>query len=290
MRRRRAEPVSTDIRWDHEVDVLCIGAEGGVLAAGIVAASAGFDVYLGISEPTTAGADLPAWLGYRGGDKQTTEHLTGFDYAFAAGGRMQTCWPVRAVDDIAPPRPHDGETLEPFFGAPLEQWARRCAAAPSGVLYSRVGKRQMTEMPTSTRDEKVEAAVIGSVPLSPDLPALSLVTWLNEQACEAGLQPRTGMRLVKLIFAELGLVGAVLNTADGLQTVRARENLIIGVGDPLTERMQPLVSATEPTTVRVCLVSKTGSRFGELEILTAAGVDDRLVFTPVPTAELQQAG
>ena len=66
-------------------------AEGSVLAAGVVAASAGFDVYLGISEPTAGGRDLVASLSYRGADKQTTEHIHGFDYAFDSVGRGQAC-------------------------------------------------------------------------------------------------------------------------------------------------------------------------------------------------------
>ena len=45
----------TETQWDHEVDVVCIGAEGGVLAAGLVAANADLDAYLGISAP--AGRD-----------------------------------------------------------------------------------------------------------------------------------------------------------------------------------------------------------------------------------------
>ena len=276
-------------QWDHEVDVLCIGAEGSVLAAGVVAASAGFDVYLGISDPTAGGGDLVASLSCRGADKQTTEHISGFDYAFDSVRRGQALWPVRAVDDIAPPPPpRHRETLEPFLGASLEKWARRCAAAPNGVLYDRVGKRQMTEMRTSTRGEKVEAAVVGSVRLSPDLPALSLIDWLNEQATEAGLQRRTGVRLVKVIFEDNRLTGAVIDTPDGVQAVRARENFIIGVGDPMTECMPLLVSASEPVTVHVCLVSKAASRFGELEIVTPAGADDSLLFVPAPKTELAQ--
>ena len=92
-----AEAMFSKTQWDHEVDVLCIGAEGGVLAAGIVAAHAGFDVYLGISEPSAAG-DLAAALSYGGGDRPTTKHLAGFDYAFGQVDRAQTLWPVRAVD------------------------------------------------------------------------------------------------------------------------------------------------------------------------------------------------
>ncbi len=278
----------TATQWDHEVDVISIGAEASVLAAGVVAVTAGFDVYLGLSEPSAGGGDLAASLSYRGADRQTTEHLSGFDYAFDRVGRRQTLWPVRAVEDIAPPpRPHRG-ALKPFFGASLEKWARRCAAAPNGVLYDRVGKRQMTEMRTSTRGEKVEAAVVGSVRLSPDLPALSLIGWLNEQAIAAGLQPRTGVRLVKLIFAENRLAGAVIDTPEGMQTVGARTNFIIGIGDPLTEHTPPLVSGSEPVTVHVCLVSKAASRFGELEIITPAGADDSLLFVPAPKAEFAQ--
>ena len=64
----------SDIQWDHEVDVVCLGAEGGVLAAGLVATNEDLDVYLGITE-SAGGGDLAASLTYRGGDGQTTKHL-----------------------------------------------------------------------------------------------------------------------------------------------------------------------------------------------------------------------
>ena len=86
MRRREVEVMFTGTQWDHEVDVVCIGAEGGVLAAGLVAANADLDAYLGISAPRD-GTDLAASLSYRGGDGQTTKHLAGFDYAFGGVGR-----------------------------------------------------------------------------------------------------------------------------------------------------------------------------------------------------------
>jgi hypothetical protein len=273
--------------WDHEVDVLCIGAEGSVLAAGIVAARADLDVYLGITQRTVAG-DLGASVGYAGGDRLTTRHIVGFDYAFGQVDRAQALWPLRTVDDISPSRSHHPGSIEPFFGAQLEPWARRCASASDTVVYDRVGKRQMTAIHTSARGEKVEAAVIGSVPLSPELPALSVMTWLKDQATLADLRPHHGVRLVRLIFED-GLVGALIDTEDGQQAVRARENLIIGVGDPISERTQPLVSASQPVTAYVCLVSKAASRFGELEIITAVGDDNRLLFVDTPEAELQLA-
>jgi hypothetical protein len=278
----------TETQWDLEVDVVCIGAEGGVLAAGLVAANAGFDVYLGISE-SAGGGDLAASMSYRGGDGQTTKHLAGFDYAFDGAGRAQGSWPVRAVEDVPPPRSHRRAAVEPFFGAALEQWAYRCAAAPNGLVYNRVTKRQMTEMRSCTRGEKVEVAVIGSVELSPCLPALSLNEWLRSQADEVGLRPDGDVRLVKLVFEYGAVAGALIETQDGVLAVRARENLVIGTRDFRTERTHPLVTATGPVSASVCLVSKPASRFGELEIVTATGDDNRLLFVDATEAELQLA-
>ena len=276
----------TETRWDHEVDVVCIGAEGGVLAAGLVATNAGLDVFLGISECTAAGSDLAASLGYRGGDGLTTKHLGGFDYAFSGAGRTQGSWPVRAVEDAAPPRSHRRGAIEPFFGAELEQWAHRCAAAPNSLIYNRVTKRQMTEM--RSRGEKVEVAVVGSVQLSPGRAALSLHGWLRTQATEADLAPETDVRLVKLVFED-GVAGALIETQDGVLAVRAVENLIIGVSDSSMARTHPLVSATQLVTANIGLVTKAASRFGELEIVTAPGDDNSLLFADAPEAELQLA-
>lgn len=61
---------------------------------------------------------------------------------------------------------------------------------------------------------------------------------------------------------------------------------LIGVGDS-KERTHPLVSATAPVSVNVCLVSKPASRFGELEIVTATGDDNRLLFADTAEAELR---
>ncbi|GFG49353.1 hypothetical protein CQY20_07015 [Mycolicibacterium agri] len=278
----------TETQWDHEVDVLCVGAEDGVLATALVAANADRDAYLAVTQPV-AGNDVGSRLGYRGGDGQTTRHLAGFDYAFGFGGPAQALWPVRAAETIAPPAKTTRGAIEPFFGAALEQWAHRCAAAPSGLIYDRVGSRHMAPMRSTARAEKVEAAVVGTIELSPSLPALSLTGWLRSRGEEADLRPRTGVRLCKLIFEEDAPVGALLETDSGLRAVRARENLVIAFGGATADCAHPLVSATAPVTVRVCLVSKAASRFGELELITAAGDDNRLLFVDAPGVELAAA-
>src|ERR1700755_1310332 len=105
MRRWGVEVMFSETLWDHEVDGLCIGAEGSVLAAGIGAARAHLYVYLGITQRTVAGA-LGASVGYAGGDRLTTRHIVGFDYAFGQVDRAQALWPLRTVDDISPSRSH----------------------------------------------------------------------------------------------------------------------------------------------------------------------------------------
>jgi hypothetical protein len=111
---------------------------------------------------------------------------------------------------------------------------------------------------------------------------------VQTQAAEADLVPETDVRLVKLVFEDDGVAGVLIDTQDGVVAVRARENLIIGLG-ACQNTAHPLVGATEPLTVSVCLVSKAASRFGELEIVTAAGDDNRLLFVDAPGAELQLA-
>ncbi|OBK78233.1 hypothetical protein [Mycobacterium sp. 1274761.0] len=276
-----------ETQWDCEVDVVCIGAEAGVLAAALVADNADLDVYLGITEALADGADLAASVGYPGGDGQTTKHLAGFAYAFDGADRASGRCPVRAAEDA--PRPQRRGAIEPFFGAALEQWAHQCAAAPHSLVYNRVTHRQMVRMRCTNSSEKVEAAVVGAVTLSPDLPALSLDAWLRFQAAEAELPADTGVRLARLVFEDNGVAGALIETQDGVLAVRARENLIIAVGDPQIVRPYPLISATETVTARVSLVSKAASRFGEIEIVTAPGDDERLLFVDAPEPELQLA-
>ena len=231
MRQLEGEAMFTETQWDHEVDVVCLGAEGGVLAAGIVASNAGFDVFLGV-----------IGIGRR---RRRPGRIVGLQ------GRRRR----RRRGTSPASTTHSGEAAAhtasgPYAPSKTSRHRARAAAAPSnrssaqrsssghtdarrrrnGLVYNRVTKRQMTEM-RSTRGEKVEAAIVGSVELSPGLPALSMSTWLRATAAEADLLPETDVRLVKLVFEDDGVAGALIETQDGVLAVRARENLIIGVGD-----------------------------------------------------------
>ena len=111
----------------------------------------------------------------------------------------------------------------------------------------------------------------------------------NRDGKTVGLRPEADVRLVKLVFEDDGVAGALIETPDGVLAVRARENLIFGTRDFPTDRTHPLVSATAPVSANICLVSKAASRFGELEFVTTPGDDNRLLFVDTPEAELQLA-
>ena len=129
----------TETQWDLEVDVVCLGAEGGVLAAGIVASNAGFDVFLGIMESADGGGDLATPVGYRGGDRprrrSTSPDSTTHSGAAVA---LRRFWPVRAVEDFAPPRsgrnaePSNRSSAQRSSSGPVDVPRRRTACSTTG--------------------------------------------------------------------------------------------------------------------------------------------------------------
>lgn len=281
-------------QWDHEVDVLCIGAEGGALAAAIVARSAGLEPFVGVCNGASATAGLAAGLGAAGGDEPTSAFLDGFDYAFDQDSDRtfgdHHCpasneIPVRTVADISGARggPQDSGVVAPFFGALLEPWARRCAAATHGVLYNQVAKRQMTAV-RSGAGETIEAAVVGSVSLRPS-DSFSVTSWLRTQATQADVQSQSDVRLARLIFEDASIVGAQLLTAAGPLTVRAHQNVVIGLGNPLAGQVRPVAAGTDAVDIHVCLVSKAASRFGQLELVVGDDCAERVAFLPDPQCE-----
>jgi hypothetical protein len=250
------------MRWDDEVDVLCIGMGGGVVAAGIVAARAELDVYVGVSTAPPI-ATCP--------DQPTVAFFEEFTEEFDIG---ESCasdeLPVRVVDDLdpQPAGPRRRVHIEPFFGAELLPWARHCVASQSGVLYNRVTERQMVPL-RSGSGERVEAAIVGAVPAGRDVNRPLLSRWLADEAQAEGVKLHPLAGLSRLVFEEDLLVGAVVNTQRGPWAVRAHHDVIIGTG---ASEVDPLIPEPAPgeaiSPITVALVSKNASRFGRLELLT----------------------
>lgn len=250
--------------WDDEVDVLCLGMGGTAVAAGIVAARAGLEVYVGISYSPGD------WVGAGCTDEQTLALFHEYGDVFGVRSSRTPELPVRVVDDLDPPpvKPRRRGQIEPFFGSKLLDWARDCVASPYSLLYDRVTEREMTPM-RSRNGEQVEAAIVGTVDLDSDWSAPDLNRWLADEAAAEGVELHIATELSRLVFEEGLLVGAVLNTQSGPWAVRAHHDVIIETGAAGGDAVVTTATAqSESSTMTVALVSRNASRFGRLELLT----------------------
>jgi hypothetical protein len=210
---------------------------------------------------------------------------------FAATARPETTGsdlPLRLLADAVPVtlgcnrRRH---RIEPFVGARLGDWAADCVVAPHGVLYSHVTDRNMTTM-RSSGGEKFEAAVVGSLGPALSSDGWAVDDWLAAQARSRGISVHTNSWLERLVFDDGRVVGAVLMTPDGICAVSARRGVVVATGghrggDTVAERIPA------DTCVQVCVVSKTASRFGRVELLARPRAAGRPVVPPGQNRQLR---
>lgn len=261
--------------WDDVVDVVCVGSGGGLIAAGLTAARAGCDVYVatvpsaprrdgGCGRPW--GSDLSSRLGVDDVNDETVGHLNQAVEEFAPVVCADDDFdlPVRILEDRQPP----SGTVEPFRGAQLGTWARRCATSPNGVLFNRVTHRQMSEA-RAAGGVALEVAVIGSFGAGHASVSSGLTAWLYEQASSAGVEIDTVERLERLVFEDGHLVGVIVGTAEGRRAVRALHDVIIGTGELRSEDAPLNEPNGLPSDMRLCLVSQFASKFARLELVSS---------------------
>lgn len=272
------DAAATTLDWDDEVDVVCVGSGSGLLAAALVAARAGDEVYVGTVQSTPRigagcgqpwGAELSSRLGVDDTDDDTVDHFcrTVEEFGPVVDADADVLLPVRILRGRAPSARRRSDPVPAFRGADLGGWARRCAASPNGVLFNRVTRRHMTEARAAS-GVALEVAVIGAVggrqPATP--PGLS--NWLRELASSEGVGVEPVQRLSRLVFEEGDLVGVVVDTAAGPWAVRAHRDVIVGIGDPGLDDSGLIDGHGVPSDMRLCLVSQFASRFARLELVT----------------------
>lgn len=245
--------------WDEEVDVLCVGGVIGALASAVVAADADVDVLV-----ATTTAQDGSWPACGVADPETAEY-----FAELAGDSTTVAAPadtgvtVRAVQ--APPEGRV-RTVAPFYGARLATWTADCLASPYGLMHTRV-----TDWGTDTMrtlgEGPVQVKVIGEMAADESgTDAPSLVGWLFDAAHARGIHLGTEAALQRLVFEDGVVAGAVLDTADGEYAVRARHGVTLAPAVAVSAAP----AAHGGQEMRVALVSKAGSRFARVELLTSA--------------------
>jgi len=277
--------------WDEEVDVVCTGSGMAGLAHALAVVDMGGEVFVagsrGDSEPAGSPVavrsriDRLHWLEVDVPDPETNEYFAALSSDLGpltrSAGNVDV--PIRVVDHAEPIDPRGA--VAPFVGARLRDWAARCLVSPYGYLYTRVSDWQSTTLRTID-GESLEVAEIGSITPDPADIGGSVLDWLTAQARDRRIVVHQATSLQRIVFEDGDVVGAEFATPDGPLAVRVRHGVTVASGAPqvTTVAGQPLPA--DDTTLRVCLVGQTASRFGRVELLTSEPLAMRAASTCRP--------
>jgi hypothetical protein len=172
--------------------------------------------------------------------------------------------PARAVRPLTESETHT-RTIETFFGAGLLDWARECLDSATGALYSTV-RGWSAETLRDTAGKTLRLASLGTVDWRAGDGLGELFDWLAAAAAERDIAVSSASTLQSLLFEDRRIIGAELNTPDGLYFVRARHGVVIS--PDFTEVGTPAEAAALPDgTLEVCIVGHPASRFARVELV-----------------------
>jgi hypothetical protein len=270
------------VEWDEEVDVVSTGAAIAGLAHAVAVVDMGGEVFVGDSSDDTVSAGSVAvrprvdrlhWLQVGASDRQTNHYLAAVsaDLGPLTRSARDVHVPVRVVEHAGPVDAR--AAVPPFIGARLRDWAARCLVSPYGYLYTRVSDWRSSALRT-VDGESLEIAEIGSITVDPVNVSGSVMEWLTTQTQDRGITVHRDTRLQRIVFEEGDVVGAVFRTPDGPWAVRARHGVTIAAGGPYAAvaAEQPLPG--DSADLRLCLVGRSASRFGRVELLTSGPLAD----------------
>jgi hypothetical protein len=261
--------------WDTEVDVAVIGAGIGGLANAIATVDAGGEVLVADAAPARRGDAAPIALRQRVGARlgwllhDTLDLETNEYFAAVSEGVLD---PTQFLGDGSVPRriarnlsqDEAFGPVETFRGSRLTAWASRCIASPYGLLYTSMRDWRTTTM-RSDDDEFLEVLSVGAMEWADGFGESALRQWVTAQSRERDIEVETSSTLERIVFEEGIIVGVVLTTPDGPYAVRTR------AGVTLAPRDQDAGSYDDTLTpgdrLQVCLVGRTASRFGRVELM-----------------------
>jgi hypothetical protein len=261
--------------WDTEVDIVVIGAGIGGLATAIATVDTGGEVLVvdAAQAPFTDAAPvalrqrvvtkrgllLPDTL-----DAETNEYLAAVVEGVPVDDSMDASVPRRSARNLSREEA-DRRFVEPFVGSRLNGWAAKCISSPYGLLYTSMRDWRTTTM-RSVDGESIEVMSIGTVDWAEGSGESVLRTWVTEQARQRDIDVQTGSALQRIVFEDGVIVGVVLSTPDGPLAVRTRAGVTLS---PVDHEPTPddRAEASSVDRLQVCLVGRTASRFGRVELL-----------------------
>ncbi|MDT5128946.1 MAG: hypothetical protein QOH54_4590 [Mycobacterium sp.] len=280
--------------WDTEVDLVCIGAGIGGLASAISTVDAGEDVIVADATPDLGrvassvaihgcvGA-ARGWLQHDGVDVDTDDFFSAVAKGLDPLGRRADA--SRVPTRVARAWSASERSVEPFIGATIRAWDAQCLGSPYGMLYSSVFGWERTRM-RSSDGESIEVMPIGEMVWHDGLDEHDLLDWMGGQARERDVEVLAASTLQRLVFEDGLIVGVVLDTPDGPYAVRAHRGVILSPRDHQPAAGGRLTDPSPGERKQVCLVGRTASRFGRVELVTIAA--PTAVAEPVCTASGRQ--
>jgi hypothetical protein len=264
--------------WDTEVDLVCIGAGIGGLASAIATVDAGGDVIVADTAPDLGGVAssvttrgrvgaVRGWLQHTGVDVDTDVYLSAVAEGLDPLARRADA--ALVPTRVARPWSADERSVEPFVGATIRAWDAQCLGSPYGMLYTTVFGWRRTRM-RSSDGESIEVMPIGEMDWHDRLDEHDLLDWMDGQARERDVEVLAASRLQRLVFEEGLIVGVVLDTPDGPHAVRAYHGVALSPRDHRPAAGDRLADPSPGERKHVCLVGRTASRFGRVELVTIA--------------------
>lgn len=208
------------------------------------------------------------------GDLQTDERLDATAVYFAAvtaevdvegSAEPSSDWsvPARTVRQLTESETHT-RGIETFFGARLLDWARVCLGSATGALYSTV-RGWSSETVRDSAGKTLRIYSLGAIDWNAGGLG-ELFDWLAAAAAERDIAVSPASTLQSLLFENRRIIGAELNTPDGLYFVRARHGVVIS--PDFVDVGAPAVDAAAPAgTLEVCIVGRPASRFARVELV-----------------------
>ena len=261
------------------VDILCIGSGSAGLAVGVAAAQSGQNAFVAEPDPEVSApavSSVESWQAVlqRRWDAEELntastnylEQLTsslGPPAPIRASGHLR----VDTVETFAAAEVDPTEPVPPFRGADLATWARECLTSPFGMIFSRVSSPAFTPV-RKVDGTSVNAGLIASVPAA-HRRETTIRQWLSELARDSGVEIHRPCSIQRLLFGDGQLVGAQLDTPDGVRSVRARRGVVLGTSSSTVDDAL-WMSPTAGGDIKLCTVGKTASRFARLEFLLSA--------------------
>ena len=149
--------------------------------------------------------------------------------------------------------------------------------------YTRASRRGSTTM-RSRDGGAIEVIEVGSFESGAlEFQGSALTDWLGARARDRCIEIHAASPLQRIVFEDGEVVGAVVATPDGPYAVRARHGVAVAPGGPLVSTVTRHELLAGHATARLCLVSRTASRFGRLELLTTEPLAQRPASTCRPT-------